>query len=149
MIKYSLGCNNHHRFEAWFRSGDAFDRQARRQLVVCPDCGSTEIEKAPMAPALLKSGLNSGLNSGRVSSQLPPPEVMPRPSLADLRRLRNEIMAKSENVGKDFAGEARRIHFGEAEKRSIRGEASLDDARSLIDDGVPFGLLPPLPEDQN
>ena len=145
MIKYSLGCNNHHRFEAWFRSGVAYDRQSSRQLVVCPDCGSTDIEKAPMAPALLKSGLKAG----RAKTLPAPTQAMPGPSLADLRRFRNEIMAKSEDVGKDFAGEARRIHFGDAEERSIRGEATMDDARALIDDGVPFGLVPPLPEDQN
>ena len=141
MIKYSLGCNNHHRFEAWFRSGDAYDRQAKRRLVVCPDCGSTDIEKVPMAPALLKTG--------RASPQAAPSEVMPRPSLADLRRFRNEVMAKSEDVGKEFSEEARRIHFGDAEERSIRGEATLEEARALVDDGVPFGLVPPLPEDQN
>lgn len=141
MIKYSLGCSNQHRFEAWFRSGDAFERQARRQLVVCPDCGSTNIEKAPMAPALLKAE--------RARTHSAPADATPKPSLADLRRLRNEILAKSEDVGKDFAGEARRMHFGEAEERSIRGEATVEDARALIDDGVPFGLVPPLPEDQN
>jgi hypothetical protein len=141
MIKYSLGCSNHHRFEAWFRSSDAFDRQARRQLVVCPDCGSTDVEKAPMAPALLKAG--------RTKTQPKPSEVLPRPSLADLRRFRNEIMAKAEDVGKNFAGEARRIHFGDAEERIIRGEATMEDARALLEDGVPFGLVPPLPEDQN
>ncbi len=98
-----------------------------------------------MAPALLKSGLKAGRANVR-----PAPVVAKQgPSLADLRRFRNEIMAKSEDVGKDFAGEARRIHFGDAEERSIRGEATMDDARALIDDGVPFGLVPPLPEDQN
>ncbi len=145
MIKYTLGCNNGHCFEAWFRSGDAFDRQARRQLVACPDCGSTEIDKAPMSPALLKTGRakTQPASSEAIS------EAMPKPTLADLRRLRTEILAKSQHVGKGFAEEARRIHFGEAEERSIHGEASLEDARSLIDDGVPFGLVPPVPEDQN
>lgn len=141
MIRYSLGCNNGHRFEAWFRSGDAFDRQAQRQLVVCPACGLADVEKAPMAPALLKAR--------RGKTQPAPAEAMPRPSLADLRQLRNEMLAKSQHVGKGFAEEARRIHFGEAEERSIHGEASLEDARALIDDGVPFGFVPPVPEDQN
>jgi hypothetical protein len=141
MIKFSLGCNNHHSFEAWFRSGDAFDRQAGRQLVVCPECGSTTVEKAPMAPALLKAG--------RAKSETTPSQTMQKPSGADLRRLRGEMLAKSEHVGKGFAEEARRIHFGEADERSIHGEASIEDARGLIDDGVPFGLVPPLPEDQN
>ena len=95
-----------------------------------------------MAPALLKAG--------RDNAQSAPHKPMQKPSLADLRQLRREILAKSEHVGKGFAEEARRIHFGEAEERSIHGEASIEDARGLIDDdGVPFGLVPPLPEDQN
>ena len=143
MIKYLLGCDKNHNFEAWFRSGDAFDRQASRQLVVCPECGSTGIKKRPMAPALLKGA------KGKRGPAAQAPQPMQTPSMSEIRKLRNEMLAKSENVGKGFAGEARRIHFGEAEERSIHGKATLDDARSLIDDGVPFGLIPGLPEDQN
>lgn len=141
MIKYLLGCDMSHSFEAWFRSGDAFDRQAGRQLVVCPECGSTCITKRPMAPAVLKTG--------RAKSQTTPSPTMQKPSVADMRRLRTEILAKSEHVGKGFAEEARRMHFGEADEKTIHGVASLEDARGLIDEGVPFGLVPPLPEDQN
>lgn len=142
MIKYSLGCNNQHSFEAWFRSGDAFDRQASRQLVVCPECGTTSITKRPMAPAVLRRA--SAKSQAAAAS-----EPMRVPSMADLRKLRSEILAKSENVGAGFAKEARSIHFGEAEARTIHGKSSREEARALIEDGVPFGLIPPLPEDQN
>ena len=143
MIKYVLGCDKNHSFEAWFRSGDAFDRQAGRQLVVCPECGSTVIAKRPMAPAVLKRAKGKPGRAAQAS------QLTQSPSMSDIRKLRNEMLAKSENVGEGFAGEARRIHFGEAEERSIHGKATPDDARSLIDDGVPFGLIPVLPEDQN
>ena len=143
MIKYVLGCDKNHSFEAWFRSSDAFDRQASRQLVVCPECGSTAIAKRPMAPAVLTH------SKGKPGRAAQAPHLTQSPSISDIRKLRNEMLAKSENVGEGFAGEARRIHFGEAEERSIHGKATLDDARGLIDDGVPFGLIPVLPEDQN
>lgn len=142
MIKYSLGCDRQHSFEAWFRSSDAYDRQVRRRLVVCPQCGSTDIEKAPMAPALLKAGRAK-------ARRQEPNTAFQKPSPADLRKLRSEILAKSENVGAGFAEEARRIHFGDAEERKIHGTSSLGEARALIEDGVPFGLIPPMPEDQN
>lgn len=145
MIKYNLRCTNAHSFEGWFRSSEAFERQCRRGLVQCTQCGSTGVERAPMAPAIVKSGHRS---AG------PPPAP---PQLGDtiahptevLRAMKRYVMANSEDVGSRFAAEARKIHDGEAEGRLIRGETTPADARSLAEDGVPFSVLPLLPEDHN
>lgn len=133
MIRYSLTCDKTHDFESWFRSAEAFDALVRAGQVGCPVCGSTTVKKALMAPAVAKSE----------------PEA-PRPDLsqpasdveAALAELRREIEANSEYVGTGFAAEARAIHEGEAPRRSIHGEARLDEARALLEDGVPVAPLP-------
>lgn len=144
MIKYDLSCAAGHEFVGWFQSSAAFDRQAERRLVTCPECGSSDVEKRPMAPAVIRSR-----GSGQPSA--PAVETPPRaaPTAEMLRAFKQKVVENTEDVGDRFAEEALRIHFGEAEQRGIRGETSLEDARRLYDEGVEFGVLPLLPEDKN
>lgn len=169
MIRYQLGCACGHEFEAWFASGEAFDRQKAHDLLACPACASHSVDKRPMAPAIVK-GIVRGGNAGRAAQRAPadaaataaapvassadatvdtPVEAHAKAFVDAIRQMRAHLEAKSENVGKRFAEEARRIHFGESEERLIHGEATADDAKGLEEDGVPFAVLPRLPEEQN
>lgn len=125
MIRYDLVCDRAHGFDAWFGSAAAFDRQAAAGQVSCPDCGSTAVTKALMAPAV----------STREAARD-----------AALARLRAEVEKNSDYVGLRFAAEARAIHEGRAPERSIYGEARLDEARALIEEGVPVAPLPFIPK---
>ena len=144
MIKYALRCNNGHGFEAWFRSSDAYDRQAKRRLVDCPSCGSVEVEKQPMAPALKKSRSSPPPEAQR---NVPPGTQMP--TLEMLRAFKRHVLENSEDVGPKFAEEARKIHYGDSEARAIRGEASAHEAVELKEEGIEFGILPVVPDDLN
>jgi hypothetical protein len=144
MIKYRLSCSDGHEFESWFRSIADFDTQSHAGDVACPLCASTEITKQPMAPAVV--------SGRRVTPRSAPTTADPRANtemLGMLRAFKKTVMENSEDVGTGFADEARKIHFGEAEERNIRGSSTMDEARALAEDGVPFGVLPPLPEDLN
>ena len=144
MIKYRLSCSDGHEFESWFRSIADFDTQSHAGDVACPLCASTEITKQPMAPAVV-SGRNVTPRSARTTAD-------PRANtemLGMLRAFKKTVMENSEDVGTGFADEARKIHFGEAEERNIRGSSTMDEARALAEEGVPFGIVPPLPEDLN
>lgn len=131
MIRFSLRCERDHRFDAWFGSGADFDRLLASGHVTCAVCGGTEVEKDLMAPRIA--------GSARSAPDLSAPASAAEQALQELRR---KIEANSENVGRDFAAEARRIHEGEAPKRAIIGEARIADARALIDDGIPIAPLP-------
>ncbi|HEU4987511.1 MAG TPA: DUF1178 family protein [Rhizobiaceae bacterium] len=141
MIRFSLACEQDHEFEAWFRNNDDFDKQQKRKLVTCPQCGSTKVEKALMAPAV---------STGRKKAQmaLAMGEEQKR-AMAQLKALAEKVRQNAEYVGDKFAEEARKIHFGEAEMRGIYGEATLDQAKSLAEDGVEFMPLPTFPDDHN
>lgn len=121
MIKYSLKCANDHGFESWFQSAAAYDALNASGQVTCPECGEARVEKALMAPSV------------------------PSRREAAIARLRREVEANSDYVGSGFAAEARRIHEGDAPQRSIYGEARIEDARALIEDGVPVAPLPFMP----
>jgi len=141
MIKYGLNCSNGHEFEAWFRSADDFDQQKQRSLVTCPNCGSAEVSKALMAPAV---------STGRKKQQIALAQSEEqKKALEQLKVLAQQVRENAEYVGPKFAEEARKIHFGETETRGIYGEATIDEARSLADDGIEFMPLPILPEDTN
>jgi hypothetical protein len=131
MIRFALRCDREHRFDAWFGSGADYDRLRASGHVACAVCGGTEVEKDLMAP-------------GIAGSAAPAPDLSAPASAAEqaLRELRRRIEANSENVGRDFAAEARRIHDGDAPKRAIIGEARLADAKALVEDGVPVAPLP-------
>lgn len=132
MILYTLKCDEAHRFDAWFKSAADFDRQRAAGLVECAVCGSGAVEKDLMAPSL-------GGGANRPAAPLSTPAS---PAEQALRRLRARIEAQSENVGRGFAAEARRIHEGEAPARPIIGEARPREARALIEDGIPVAPLP-------
>jgi hypothetical protein len=134
MIRYALRCDSDHGFESWFGSAEAYDRLRAAGHVACPDCGSTTVEKALMAPSVAPSRMAEALGAPR------------DPREAALAELRRRVEENSEYVGLEFAAEARRIHDGEAPERSIYGEAKPDEARRLIEDGVPVAPLPFLPK---
>lgn len=152
MIKYQLGCACGHQFEAWFASSAAFAEQRSKDLLACPACASQKVDKLPMAPAIVGGGRKARKMPAadeQPAAPAPPADTQAKAFVDAVRQMRAHLEAKSENVGPAFAEEARRMHFGESEARSIHGEASLEDVKSLEDDGVPFGILPRLPEDQN
>jgi hypothetical protein len=114
-------------FEGWFDSSTDFERQFERGLVQCPYCGSARVGKAPMAPRVSRFG-GSGADA--------------RDVLAQVAALQARMLSNSEWVGADLPDTARAMHLGEIEKRQVHGEASADEARSLIDEGVPIVPLP-------
>lgn len=125
MIVFDLQCQDSGDvFEAWFRSGADYEGQASRRLVECPACGSTRIGKAPMAPRVSAKSRGEG------------------PPLAQLAALQAALLKDSEWVGDRFAQEARAMHLGETEARAVHGNASAQEAKSLIDEGVPVAPLP-------
>jgi len=136
VIQFSLRCDSDHRFESWFQSAIAFDRLAAGGMVACAVCGSTEVRKAPMAPSVRPGRESKGAPDERPLSA---PASAAEQALAELKR---RIETSSEYVGPDFAREARAIHDGTAPERSIFGEARADEARRLIEDGVPVAPLP-------
>ena len=137
MIRYALSCAAHHDFESWFQSSAAYDRLAGSDRVTCPVCGSTDVHKALMAPAVV----GAGRAAEKAADAAPSPTEIER-ALANLRK---QVEENSDYVGLNFAAEARRIHAGEAPERSIYGETQADEARKLIEDGVPVAPLPFVP----
>jgi hypothetical protein len=141
LIRFSLICDHDHEFEAWFRSNDDFDRQKKRGFVDCPTCGSTKVEKALMAPAV-----STGRKQEKIALAM---NEMQKKAMAEMKALSEKIRENADYVGDKFAEEARKIHFGETEARGIYGEATLDEAKSLAEDGVGFMPIPVFPEDHN
>jgi len=156
MIRYALRCERDHTFESWFQSSSAFDSQVKRKLVTCPVCGSGKIEKAIMAPQIVgKKRRESTAPAPAQAADAPPPGPTPLMMAqeselrAKLKELRDHIIKNADNVGDSFPNEARKMHYGEIEHRPIYGEASADEARALIDEGIEVSPLPVLPEDRN
>jgi len=157
MIRYSLTCPNSHVFEAWFASGDAYEKQSKRRLINCPHCGSDKISKALMAPSVITSEKAARRRGGEAtaatSDRAVPAQFAVSPEqramLRELKALRDKILAKSEYVGPRFAEEARRIHNEEAERRGIHGEANFEDVQALLEEGIDVFPIPRLPDDQN
>jgi len=160
MIRYNLRCDRSHTFESWFQSSSAYESQEKRKLVSCPSCGSTKVERAIMAPQIVSK-------KGRERAEpvpAPAPAVAPeapaegatpllmtqeRELRAKLKELRDHIVKNADNVGEKFPNEARKMHYGEIEHRPIYGEASPEEAKSLIEEGVEVSPLPVLPDDRN
>lgn len=140
MIRYALRCGKGHGFDGWFRSAEDFDRLRTSGHIACPDCGSGAVEKALMAP---------GVRPGRDAQQAATPEAPPADASARraavLAELRRRVEAQSDYVGLRFVAEARAMHAGDAPERPIHGEARIDEARALLEDGVPVLPLPFLP----
>ncbi|KGJ05632.1 hypothetical protein SAMN04487972_10596 [Paracoccus halophilus] len=131
MIRYSLRCDQGHEFDGWFRSSDGFESMRAAGQIGCTHCGSVKVDKALMAPRVAQ---------GRDAA---PDLHSPRdPREAALERLRQHVEANSDYVGMSFAAEARAMHAGEKPERAIHGEARFEDARKLIEDGIPVAPLP-------
>ena len=160
MIRYSLRCEAGHEFESWFQSSAAYEQQEKRKLVNCPACGSAKVERAIMAPQIVsKKGREAAVPvpapasapAGDVAAPASTPLLMAqeRELRAKLKELRDHIVKNADNVGERFPNEARKMHYGDIEHRPIYGEASPDEARALIDEGVEVSPLPVLPDDRN
>ncbi len=172
MILYNLNCAKGHTFESWFSNSTAFDKQKKRGLVACPVCGSTEVEKAIMAPRLARADAGELAKSFEAAEPGPAPPVAapPMPAMPPvppgkatvamtspqerelrqkLKELRDHVTKNASYVGARFPEEARKMHYGEIEHRSIYGEASAEDAKALDEEGIEFHPLPILPDDHN
>jgi hypothetical protein len=159
MIHYNLRCAEGHAFESWFQSSSAYEVQEKRELVSCPICGSTKVERAIMAPRIVgKKGRKEApsVPAPTAAAEVIPPSS-PTPLLmaqeaelrAKLKELRDHIVKNADNVGERFPNEARKMHYGDIEHRPIYGEASPDEAKALVEEGVEVMPLPALPEDRN
>ena len=155
MIRYSLRCERGHAFESWFQSSSAYDSQRKRGLVACPSCDSTKVEKAIMAPRIARKGKSKSApepvaapadDTTSTSLVMAPQE---RELLSKLREIRDHVLKNADDVGKKFPEEARKMHYGDIEQRAIYGEATADEARSLVDEGIEVAALPVLPGDRN
>ncbi|GAB4285854.1 MAG: DUF1178 family protein [Roseovarius sp.] len=146
MIRFSLRCDREHSFDSWFQSAAAYDKLASAGMVACAVWGSTVVQKALMAPSVRPSrDRAAGAAAPAASAGAAPQRPLSTPASAAeqmLAELRRFIESRSEYVGADFAREARDIHEGLAPHRLIHGEARLDEARRLIEDGVPVAPLP-------
>ena len=156
MIRYTLNCEKGHAFDSWFQDSAAYDKQAKRGLVACPHCGSAKVEKAIMAPRLSgakKRDTQPEAPAPVAVTQEKTPVAMISPQEQELRsklkELRDHLTKNADHVGPKFPEEARKMHYGEIEHRSIYGEASADDAKALAEEGIEFHPLPILPEERN
>jgi hypothetical protein len=154
MIRYALACDKGHAFESWFQDSAAYDRQTKRGLVTCPQCGSAKVDKAIMAPRLV------GSRKREAAAEAPPPAVPEKSPVAmispqerefrtKLKELRDHLVKNADHVGPKFPEEARKMHYGEVEHRSIYGEATPEEAKSLAEEGIEFHPLPILPDERN
>lgn len=132
MIVYNLRCKNSHQFEGWFGNSSAYEAQAKDGSLACPVCDSRKIDKAPMAPAVAGT---------KKKAETSPTEI------AKMRQfmtgLRKYVQENAEYVGPKFPEEARKIHYGETDERHIYGEATIEEAKELIEEGVDVAALPP------
>jgi hypothetical protein len=153
MIRYALRCERGHDFESWFQTSSAYDSQRKRGLVACPMCDSTKVEKAIMAPRIAAKSKSKATpqpapaeESASSSLVMAPQE---RELITKLKELRDHVLKNADNVGTKFPDEARKMHYGDIEHRAIYGEATAEEARSLVDEGIEVAPLPILPDDRN
>jgi hypothetical protein len=132
MILFDLRCSHGHEFEAWFRDSATYDRQTAEGAIACAVCGDTAVSKALMAPAVATGGVRLDPERAAVA-------------MRTLRKVQDHIEKNFDHVGPQFAEEARKMHYGEAAKRSIYGEATQTEAKELRDEGIPVGQIPWLP----
>ncbi len=156
MIRYALRCECGHTFESWFQSSSAYETQHRRHLVTCPACDSAKVEKAIMAPRLASKSTKTAstpvpATSPEVPATASPLAMAPEAQglVTKLRELREHVEKNAENVGRRFPNEARKIHYGDSEHRAIYGQATAEETRSLLDEGVEVMPLPLLPDERN
>jgi hypothetical protein len=166
MIKFSLVCDGGHTFESWFANGAAYDQQAERGLVHCPVCDSGKVTKAIMAPAIAshlgRATETRAAESRVIEGEIIPPQPAgtntPPPALLDdqhrairamIGAIREKILTDTVDVGKNFPEEARKMHGGESPERPIRGEATVEEAHALIEDGIKIMAVPAAPDELN
>ena len=162
MIRYALVCERGHEFESWFQDSASYDKQAKRGLVNCPQCGSAKVEKAIMAPRLSTTAkkqhtpIEAPAPAAEAAAPVPvpvAPVAMISPQEQEfrskLKELHDHLTKNADNVGAKFPEEARKMHYGEAEHRSIYGVASPEDAKELSEEGIEFHPLPVLPDERN
>jgi hypothetical protein len=162
MIHYHLRCERGHAFESWFQSSSAYEQQEKRKLVNCPICGSAKVERDIMAPRIASKKGREHAEPAPVAAAAPAsttevaaPASTPlmmaqeRELRAKLRELRDHIVKNADNVGERFPNEARKMHYGDIEHRPIYGEASPQEARELVEEGIEVAPLPVLPDDRN
>jgi hypothetical protein len=156
MIRYALICDKKHEFEIWFGSSADYDKQRKRKLVTCPACHSTTVEKAIMAPAISRAGKRPA--SAPIARDAAPAAAAESVAMispqeqefrAKLKELRDHLVKNADNVGNKFPEEARKMHYGEIEHRSIYGEASPEEAKELHEEGIEFQPIPVLPDERN
>ncbi|MDJ0449032.1 DUF1178 family protein [Methylocystis sp. JR02] len=131
MVHYTLVCDEGHQFDGWFRDSETFEKQVEQHLVVCPFCASEKVTRGVMAPHVARSGR----------------EEAPARLRQMIKELREHVVAGTEDVGERFPDEARAIEDGEAERRPIRGRATFEEAKALLEDGIEILPLPDLPQD--
>ncbi|HEY0570716.1 MAG TPA: DUF1178 family protein [Enterovirga sp.] len=158
MIRYALACDNGHDFESWFPSSASYDAQAERGLVECPICGSAKVAKQLMTPSLGRKGSSKAQPEPHTA---PPPSAASAPApmallsereqavRAMLKTVREHVTRTADYVGDGFAAEARKMHYGEIDHRSIYGEANPAEAKALIEEGIEVHPIPILPDDRN
>lgn len=157
MIHYQLQCGRSHSFDGWFNDSASFEKQAKRGLIECPECGGTDVERALMTPAV---ATRRALPRPEPAESKPAQEAAPAPApaadapaappipakmMAVLQKLRAEVEKNCDYVGPDFADQARAMHRGEIENRGIYGETSDQEAESLIEEGIGVGRIPWVP----
>ncbi|UZD91801.1 DUF1178 family protein [Cognatishimia activa] len=147
MIQYALKCSEGHLFDSWFQNAEAFDKLRQTGMVTCAVCGSCHVEKAIMAPRVRPARSAATPPAETAPSERSPTPLSEPASAAEqaLVELKKQIESNSDYVGTNFAKEARAIHTGDAPDRAIYGEANAEEAKSLIEDGVPVAPLPFLP----
>jgi hypothetical protein len=158
MILYRLRCSKGHEFEGWFKDSKTYERQEKKSLIGCAVCGDGKVERALMAPRLGKGGKKVDVEMPAADAPAPAPTPspdqqqmaalarhMPKELRDALLKVRAEVEKNCEPVGDKFAEEARKIHYGESDKRGIYGETSEEEAEALADEGIEFGRLPWIP----
>lgn len=145
MKVFDLSCTKNHRFEGWFQSSADYDTQVAGGLLVCPNCGDANIRKLPSAPRLNLSGASATVNEPSTAVSIPKSGPL-HPTIEQMQalwyRVAKEIVRNTEDVGSDFAEEARKIHYREAPERGIRGQATADEAAQLADEGIELFSMP-------
>tara|TARA_B100000902_G_C26782063_1_gene655562 strand:+ start:68 stop:499 length:432 start_codon:yes stop_codon:yes gene_type:complete len=136
MILFDLNCDNGHTFEAWFASSEEYEKQTKKKLINCPLCNSNKIKKALMAPNL------KGTKKSNKNLEQKKAHEESRKINRKIKELKKFVEKNTEDVGKSFTEEAKKIYYGETKPRSIRGETTKEQAKELLEEGIPIAKLP-------
>ena len=136
MILFDLQCEKDHKFECWFASSANYEEQLKNKMIICPYCNSTKIQKSVMAPNI--NTKSTSKNSKKSNKQ----NLVQNDLENQIKKFKKYIEKNTDNVGKNFSEEARKIYYGETKSRPIRGETTIKEAQELADEGIPFSQLP-------